>query len=160
MLFHSLYFNVFSLYFTDPCKSENGGCAQLCVPVGLDKRKCQCNKGFKLVSNDTNETACEDINECLAPGTCSQVCKNLKGSYKCECFPGYILTSQHYCKAIGDERPELILSVETELRRYHLDTYHYSKLLEGKVTSATAVDFDKREQTIYYTDTHEKKIFS
>lgn len=30
-----------------------------------------------------------DIDECLEPDTCSQVCINLAGSYKCDCTGGY-----------------------------------------------------------------------
>lgn len=30
-----------------------------------------------------------DIDECLEPDTCSQVCINLAGSYKCDCMGGY-----------------------------------------------------------------------
>lgn len=30
-----------------------------------------------------------DINECAVPDTCSQICINLRGSYKCDCEEGY-----------------------------------------------------------------------
>ena len=30
-----------------------------------------------------------DIDECKTPGTCSQVCINRMGGYKCDCVQGY-----------------------------------------------------------------------
>merc|ERR1719483_1991554 len=137
------------------CKHSNGNCSQICEATGAT-RVCKCNSGFQL----NGETQCEDINECELPGTCSQVCTNDKGSYKCGCHSGYSLTNGHFCRATGGERPELILSVSDELRRYHLDTFHYSKLVDEEVTGAAALDFDKRDNTIYWSDTERKKIFS
>lgn len=43
-----------------------------------------------------------DIDECLDPDTCSQLCVNLEGSYKCECDEGYQMDpSTKTCKAVG-----------------------------------------------------------
>ena len=43
-----------------------------------------------------------DINECLNPGICSQICINLKGGYKCECHNGYQMDpTTGVCKAVG-----------------------------------------------------------
>lgn len=46
-----------------------------------------------------------DINECATPDTCSQVCVNLPGSYKCDCEPGYQMDPVNKtCKAeTGDD---------------------------------------------------------
>lgn len=50
---------------------------------------CSCEPGFEL-SEDRH--SCHDINECLINnGGCSQLCKNKKGSRKCQCFAGYVL---------------------------------------------------------------------
>ncbi len=44
-----------------------------------------------------------DINECLNPGICSQICINLKGGYKCECHNGYQMDpTTGVCKAVGE----------------------------------------------------------
>lgn len=41
-----------------------------------------------------------DINECATPDTCSQICINLPGSYKCDCKQGYeIDPASKTCKA-------------------------------------------------------------
>lgn len=46
---------------------------------------------------------CADINECLNPGICSQICINLKGGYKCECRNGYQMDpTTGVCKAVGE----------------------------------------------------------
>lgn len=46
---------------------------------------------------------CADINECLNPGICSQICINLKGGYKCECHNGYQMDpTTGVCKAVGE----------------------------------------------------------
>lgn len=46
---------------------------------------------------------CADIDECLNPGICSQICINLKGGYKCECHNGYQMDpTTGVCKAVGE----------------------------------------------------------
>lgn len=43
-----------------------------------------------------------DIDECSNPDTCSQICINQIGSYKCQCEEGYqVDPSTKACKAIG-----------------------------------------------------------
>lgn len=42
-----------------------------------------------------------DINECDSPDTCSQLCFNTEGSYKCDCYEGYEMDfATKECKAI------------------------------------------------------------
>lgn len=83
----------------DVCMKDNGGCNQMCIPNASEEsgRKCECYIGFDF--KDNSDTECDDIDECKIPGTCSQLCKNTKGSYKCECLPGYTLVNHRYCKA-------------------------------------------------------------
>ena len=50
-----------------------------------------------MTLNDT--LTCVDENECLTPSSCSQVCVDTKGSYKCECAAGYqLMPNQRTCK--------------------------------------------------------------
>lgn len=49
-----------------------------------------------------------DINECADPDTCSQICVNQMGSYKCECEEGYqVDLSTKACKAIGKKKKNI-----------------------------------------------------
>lgn len=44
-----------------------------------------------------------DIDECEEYGICPQGCKNTKGSYDCECAPGYRKVGNgHMCEADGE----------------------------------------------------------
>ncbi|CAG5118149.1 unnamed protein product, partial [Candidula unifasciata] len=141
------------------CEKNNGGCDQKCIPNANMTlgRHCECYPGFSLVSGSS--TKCKDIDECANLGLCSQICTNTEGSYKCECFAGYSLTNHHYCKANDGSHAALILSSHHEIRRYQLDTYHYSLLLENE-TNAVAIDFDIRNDLIFWTDVESEKIYS
>ena len=44
---------------------------------------------------------CVDIDECIQWNLCPQSCKNLKGSYDCECAQGYTKTANNECVADG-----------------------------------------------------------
>lgn len=37
------------------------------------------------------EPGCRDVNECAGDHGCQQICINTPGSYRCECFDGYLL---------------------------------------------------------------------
>nr|XP_004472552.2 adhesion G protein-coupled receptor E2 [Dasypus novemcinctus] len=61
---------------------------------------CRCHPGFTSLSGEISssfEEPCEDINECVPPMTvsCGKMasCKNVEGSYECECSAGYMLPS-------------------------------------------------------------------
>uniref|UniRef100_A0A1I7U0K2 VWFC domain-containing protein n=1 Tax=Caenorhabditis tropicalis TaxID=1561998 RepID=A0A1I7U0K2_9PELO len=63
--------------------------------------KCSCNTGFQ-----GNGTFCEDIDECAFSqdareqlGGClaGSMCRNIPGSYKCDCLPGYQMIGEHTC---------------------------------------------------------------
>ncbi|PFX22542.1 Fibrillin-1 [Stylophora pistillata] len=78
-----LTFNLLmSACLTNPCKND-----AKCQSGFTDKGyRCMCSVGYKGLTCD------EDIDECAAgKHICSPdaVCSNVKGSYKCECEPGY-----------------------------------------------------------------------
>ena len=55
--------------------------------------------GYKL---DADGRACIDENECQIYGKCSQLCRNIKGHYKCSCSSGYQLEPDgKTCKVTG-----------------------------------------------------------
>ncbi|KAH9509848.1 hypothetical protein Btru_045423, partial [Bulinus truncatus] len=47
-----------------------------------------CPVGFIDVNN-----SCTDINECSDGNSCHQICVNTEGSYRCECYEGYNLST-------------------------------------------------------------------
>lgn len=63
-----------------------------------------------------------DINECLEPGICSQLCVNVKGSYKCECVAGYAKDPHdpHRCKAM-EGHASLLFADYYDIRKISLD---------------------------------------
>eukprot|EP00794_Sanderia_malayensis_P017393 gene17393-19134_t len=135
------------------CRVFNGGCSHQCFasPNGV---ACGCPSGMKL-GNDSK--ICEDINECLTPGMCSQKCVNIKRSYKCFCEKGYILRgNKKTCSAIG-EVPLLVYSDRREIRQYNLKTTDGSSIVSG-LTNAIGLDFDWKEQAIYWSDVNDDKI--
>ena len=101
------------------CLTENGGCADICINL-FDSFMCQCRHGYKLQEdgrscdgkNEKNENSfvkcymkiqfmlliknlvshffISDINECTEYGPCHQVCVNTVGSFRCECFEGFV----------------------------------------------------------------------
>ncbi|XP_067678701.1 low-density lipoprotein receptor-related protein 4-like [Haliotis asinina] len=145
----------------DPCSNNNGGCEQICVSLSGNTSKCDCNPGYSL-TNDS-QTVCTDIDECQdnpIHGTCSQICKNTKGSYKCECVNNYSLVNRRYCKASGGH-PELLLATRKDLRRIDLETLQMRLVLgDADVSSAVALDFDFLENKMYWTDVAKEGIFS
>ena len=94
---------VTSIPDTDPCKDFHCAKHSKCVtfyaetPSGMTKKeaKCECNPGFEF----HEDGFCYDIDECAAGTTCSQICKNLEGGYKCNCLPGYTLEHNYFCRA-------------------------------------------------------------
>uniref|UniRef100_A0A674GY17 Growth arrest specific 6 n=1 Tax=Taeniopygia guttata TaxID=59729 RepID=A0A674GY17_TAEGU len=63
----------------DECRTENGGCNQLCLNK-LGSYQCSCYSGYAL----KDSKICEDIDECKEK-LCEQTCVNSPGSYTCHC---------------------------------------------------------------------------
>ncbi|XP_039721688.1 prolow-density lipoprotein receptor-related protein 1 isoform X2 [Pteropus medius] len=125
------------------------GCSQDCEDLKIGF-KCRCRPGFRL--KDDGRT-CADVDECSTTFPCSQRCINTHGSYKCLCVEGYAPRGgdPHSCKAVTDEEPFLIFANRYYLRKLHLDGSNYTLLKQG-LNNAVALDFDYREQMIYWTD--------
>ncbi|KAG1671512.1 Low-density lipoprotein receptor-related protein 8 [Nymphon striatum] len=137
------------------CRTNNGGCSQLCVdtPGGY---YCDCKPGFKLLDNRT----CDDIDECKISGSCSQICINTKGSHKCECEPGYHIEviDHNYCKAsVGT--PMLLFANRHDIRMINIDTKEY-QLVVSELTSAVALDYFYATDTIIWSDVSKEYIAS
>uniref|UniRef100_A0AAR2JKN9 EGF-like domain-containing protein n=1 Tax=Pygocentrus nattereri TaxID=42514 RepID=A0AAR2JKN9_PYGNA len=111
---------------------------------------CRCHPGFRL--KDDGKT-CVDVDECSSTFPCTQHCINTHGSFHCVCVDGYQLSSADptICKSTSDEEPFLIFANRYYLRKLNLDGTNYTLLKQG-LNNAVALDFDYRQQMIYWTD--------
>ncbi|XP_064419902.1 low-density lipoprotein receptor-related protein 1B [Latimeria chalumnae] len=75
---------------------------------------CQCKPGFQRNSKNKH---CEEIDECLQFGICSQYCTNSKGSYKCTCDKNY-KEQNSSCIARDSKDQVLYVASDTEIRSF------------------------------------------
>ncbi|XP_055343212.1 low-density lipoprotein receptor-related protein 2-like [Paramacrobiotus metropolitanus] len=126
-----------------------------------------------------NGRACADVDECATSsqlgGPCSQLCINLKGTYKCHCAPGFLLEFDgHTCKS-ANHVPLLMYSTDGEIRYMETEGFRHNDLFtEGKLTTMTVgLDWKQnnsfesstifysdadRKHTIRYESTHERSV--
>ena len=78
--------------------ADNGGCGEVCQPTPSGP-VCRCQPGHQEVTSP-DLTICQDIDECLLPSSCAQLCTNTKGSFKCSCHEGFTQEG-HQCRAQG-----------------------------------------------------------
>uniref|UniRef100_A0A674B3R5 LDL receptor related protein 1 n=1 Tax=Salmo trutta TaxID=8032 RepID=A0A674B3R5_SALTR len=112
--------------------------------------QCRCHPGFRL--KDDGKT-CVDIDECTTSYPCTQRCINTHGSFHCLCVEGFQLSPSDptICKSTSEEEPFLIFANRYYLRKLNLDGSNYTLLKQG-LNNAVALDFDYRQQMIYWTD--------
>lgn len=141
----------------DECaKVEVNQCEHKCVDTPLSFY-CECNEGYKLMADGK---ACEDINECTeVKSKCSQYCFNTPGSYHCKCNDIYYEREPngHVCKRLDKIEPWLIFSNRYYLRNSSIDGSKYN-LIKMDLKNAVALDFDYREERIYYADVGNKTL--
>lgn len=59
--------------------------------LDLDQNLDQNLDQDQEMAQDGGEPGCRDVNECAGDHGCQQICINSPGSYRCECFDGYLL---------------------------------------------------------------------
>lgn len=105
--------------------------------------------------------ACTDIDECVeTPGVCSQYCSNTPGSYYCKCDETYYdrANDEHTCKRRDKTQPWLVFTNKYYVRNMSLDGTHYA-LMHTELMNVVALDFDYKENQVYFCDVSAKTIF-
>ncbi|NWR88915.1 LRP2 protein, partial [Furnarius figulus] len=125
---------------TDRTCAENI-CEHNCTNLNEGGFICSCRPGYKAI--ETNRNSCDDINECEIFGTCTQDCKNSKGSYECFCADGFRSVGDQQgkqCAANGNP-PLLLLPDNVRIRRYNISSEQYSDYIDNQ-ERIQALDYD------------------
>uniref|UniRef100_A0A8D2LBK3 Prolow-density lipoprotein receptor-related protein 1 n=1 Tax=Varanus komodoensis TaxID=61221 RepID=A0A8D2LBK3_VARKO len=117
---------------------------------------CTCRSGFQKVAD---KNSCEDINECLNFGVCSQLCNNTKGSYMCTCAKNFMKTSVGCLP--GSEYQILYIADDNKIRSMYLFNPNsaYEPAFQGdENVRIAAMDVYVKGNKIYWTNWHTGRI--
>ena len=126
---------------------------------------CLCTQGYNLEQG----YKCKDVDECKFGRKCDQFCKNTEGSYTCSCADGFEVSQNGKCKLVGKEKPYLLFSVSSGLKKYTLGASNlldvkktqqfqiYQK--EGQSYAIKSVDFHHAKNLLFYADSKTRKIY-
>ncbi|XP_062845365.1 low-density lipoprotein receptor-related protein 1B-like [Trichomycterus rosablanca] len=130
------------------CKPLDGGCSGQNNVCGDDafcnqtatRAVCQCRAGFK---RDHRSKQCEEVDECVLFGTCSQYCSNTKGSYKCSCHRNFKEINGE-CITKGPEDQVLYVANDSEVHRfvYPFNSTHTHTLFTRFTQNTQVVSMD------------------
>ncbi|XP_075155675.1 low-density lipoprotein receptor-related protein megalin [Haematobia irritans] len=142
----------------DECaKVEINQCGHKCVDTPTSYY-CDCNQGYKLLADGK---ACADIDECIElPGACSQHCSNTPGSFYCKCDERYYerQLDEHTCKRKDNTSAWLIFTNKYYVRNMSIDGRQYN-LMHQDLMNVVALDFDIKDEYMYFCDVTAKTIF-
>ncbi|TNN64423.1 Low-density lipoprotein receptor-related protein 2 [Liparis tanakae] len=142
----------------ESCSDNNAGCTHGCLqgPFGA---QCSCPVGYQL-SNDSK--TCEDVDECISPGLCSQHCFNERGSFRCHCQDGYTLEAdQRTCKASDSRQAFLLVASRNQIVQDDITTHpNVVRSLVRDGRNIVALDFDSATDRVYWSDTSQDRIWS
>uniref|UniRef100_A0A674BVS5 LDL receptor related protein 1 n=1 Tax=Salmo trutta TaxID=8032 RepID=A0A674BVS5_SALTR len=140
-----------SLPITLPPQSSHN-----CSIVPGEGFMCSCPLGMELGAD--NRT-CNIMNLCAKHLKCSQKCEQEKSSVKCSCYEGWELeTDMESCKSTDPFKPFIIFSNRHEIRRIDLHKGEFSVLVPN-LRNTIALDFHLSQNTLYWTDVVEDKIY-
>lgn len=100
-----------------------------------------------------------DINECYNINSCSQICTNEIGSFKCSCTDGYEVNHKNpkHCESkLG--RGFLLLGRKNEIRKLSLSRPEVTKIINN-LNYVAAMDFDYSTETLFWFDFLDDKIY-
>uniref|UniRef100_A0A673BUV4 Low density lipoprotein receptor-related protein 1Ab n=1 Tax=Sphaeramia orbicularis TaxID=375764 RepID=A0A673BUV4_9TELE len=140
----------------DLCSLDNGGCSHNCSIIPGEGFMCSCPLGMELGAD--NKT-CQIQSFCAKHLKCSQKCEQEKSSVKCSCYEGWELEADmESCKSTDTFKPFIIFSNRHEIRRIELHKGEFSVLVPG-LRNTIALDFHLLQNTLYWTDVVEDKIY-
>ncbi|KAK3583696.1 hypothetical protein CHS0354_021446 [Potamilus streckersoni] len=125
----------------EACNTLNCSKAAGCTLDQNGNAVCFCERGYQL--NDNQQ--CDDIDEC-DHGSCSQTCKNTRGSYMCTCLEGYQLAEDKItCKECSDLRYGMNCSFTCQCERGAIACNHVKGCLcrSGWTGENCNVDIDE-----------------
>jgi len=130
---------------------EKYGCDQKCMQLATGP-SCYCSAGYTLAKDGKS---CQDVDECLQFGACSQLCHNTKGSYECACTEGYVLDGTTACKYVGSA--QLLIALEDandnhgEIRSLDLHSGAYLETV-ADIQKPVGVAYDYLNKKLIWTD--------
>lgn len=145
---------------SDSCNANECQLApqKLCEQICIDQQigfKCACRDGYKL--SEIDHRSCDDVDECRkgAFPPCSQQCENKPGGFRCLCNEAYynLGEDQRTCKRNEKDSvtPLILVANLHYIRNFTLDGAT-AGLLSKSFENVVALDYDYKEQTIYFTD--------